>query len=139
MILNLLRGTGYAGLSAMNEVRELMRGSGVYLYRPLLRVSRKDLAICADARNLKWVEDVSNRDLRYARNAVRAELAQMAPADLDEFCSIRYRALDQPIPYSRSDSICRGERYLLVDRGSQETVAHNPAMDSFGMDFESCS
>lgn len=85
MILNLLRGTGYAGLSAMDEVRELMRGSGVYLYRPLLRVSRKDLAICADARNLKWVEDASNRDLRYARNAVRAELAQMAPADLDEF------------------------------------------------------
>lgn len=68
VLLQLLRGAGLHGLAAMPEVAPFGPGS---LVRPLLGFSRVALARYAQDRGLRWIEDHSNRDTRYARNFVR--------------------------------------------------------------------
>jgi tRNA(Ile)-lysidine synthase len=97
LLLNLLRGTGLTGLSAMRldetlELRRLgppipdvsHRPSHVRLARPLLRVSRATtLGYCAQF-GLSIVEDASNQARAYTRNRVRLDmlpiLEQINPA-----------------------------------------------------------
>ncbi|MGD7441552.1 tRNA lysidine(34) synthetase TilS [Ralstonia pseudosolanacearum] len=74
VLLQLLRGAGLDGLSAMPMARERR----VTLLRPWLDVPRGDIEAYARAHALAWVEDPSNGDARYARNALRPLLAGMA-------------------------------------------------------------
>lgn len=67
VLMRLLRGSGRAGLGAM-------RARTRHLLRPLLDVSRADVLAYLDAHDLRWREDPSNQDLRFARNRVRHEL-----------------------------------------------------------------
>jgi tRNA(Ile)-lysidine synthase len=69
MLLQLLRGAGVRGASAMPVM--LTRPSAPALLRPLLDVSRVDLVAYASQHALKWVEDDSNQDERYPRNFLR--------------------------------------------------------------------
>ncbi|HEY1608033.1 MAG TPA: tRNA lysidine(34) synthetase TilS, partial [Paraburkholderia sp.] len=69
VLLQLLRGAGLAGLAAMAPVRAA--AAGVPRVRPLLGLLRAQLEHYAQARGLAWVEDESNADTRYARNALR--------------------------------------------------------------------
>ncbi|MGH6636122.1 MAG: tRNA lysidine(34) synthetase TilS, partial [Gammaproteobacteria bacterium] len=68
LLLQLLRGAGPHGLAAMPECRSF--GCG-WLGRPLLGYSRDQLLAYASRHNLNWIDDASNRDLRYARNFLR--------------------------------------------------------------------
>jgi len=68
LLLQLLRGAGVEGLAAMAAWSPC--GDG-HLLRPLLEVGRSDLLEYAEAVPLLWVEDPSNRDLRYDRNFLR--------------------------------------------------------------------
>ncbi|MBV4553941.1 tRNA lysidine(34) synthetase TilS [Pseudomonas sp. SWRI102] len=68
LLFRLLRGAGVRGLSAMPRQRPLGQG---HLLRPLLDVSRAELQTYAAQQGLKWVEDPSNDDHRYARNYLR--------------------------------------------------------------------
>jgi tRNA(Ile)-lysidine synthase len=78
VLLQLLRGTGLAGLAAMAPER-LAPGARFVRVRPLLHVLRAQLEQYAHARDLSWIEDESNADTRYARNALRHEvLPQLA-------------------------------------------------------------
>ncbi len=70
----LLRGSGLTGLAAMTPARPLFDGSKVLLVRPLLDLSRKQLEMYAQTQQLSWVDDESNRDIRYERNWWRNEL-----------------------------------------------------------------
>ena len=75
VLLQLLRGAGVAGLAAMSEVRELKNGSTkIYLWRPLIQQSRAELEAYAKANKLKWIEDPSNQDIQYRRNAIRKQI-----------------------------------------------------------------
>ena len=75
VLLQLLRGAGVAGLAAMSEVRELKNGSTkIYLWRPLIQQSRAELDAYAKANKLKWIEDPSNQDIQYRRNAIRKQI-----------------------------------------------------------------
>jgi tRNA(Ile)-lysidine synthase len=67
VLLRLLRGTGLRGASAVRIRR------GAYI-RPLLECRRQDLAADLAARAEPFRDDASNRDLRIARNRLRAEL-----------------------------------------------------------------
>lgn len=67
LLLQLLRGCGVAGASAMAE------HSG-RLLRPLLQVSRSTLEEHARRRGLSWVDDESNADTRFDRNFLRHRL-----------------------------------------------------------------
>lgn len=68
LLLQLLRGAGPHGLAAMPECRSF--GCG-WLGRPLLGYSRDQLLAYASRHHLNWIDDASNRDLRYARNFLR--------------------------------------------------------------------
>ncbi|WP_251369853.1 tRNA lysidine(34) synthetase TilS [Polynucleobacter sp. AP-Nino-20-G2] len=75
ILLQLLRGAGVAGLSGMPEQRiHAEHGHPITLWRPLLNQSRADLEAYAKAHRLKWIEDPSNQDSRYRRNAIRKQV-----------------------------------------------------------------
>jgi tRNA(Ile)-lysidine synthase len=70
-LLALLRGAGPAGLAAMPAVATLGRG---LLLRPLLSITRAELASYAASRKLPLVEDPSNAELRFDRNFLRLQV-----------------------------------------------------------------
>lgn len=67
LLINLCKGTGIAGL------RGILPDSGRAL-RPLLFAAREEIEEYAEAVGLRWVEDSSNREVKYTRNRVRMEL-----------------------------------------------------------------
>lgn len=71
VLLQLFRGAGIQGLSAMSELSQL---GGADLARPLLSYTRDQLHQYALDQGLKWVEDESNQSSQYARNFLRNEL-----------------------------------------------------------------
>lgn len=74
VLLQLLRGAGPAGLSGMdaaNRAPGLLGDPDLVMARPLLGLSRAQLEHYAQEAGLAWVEDESNSDPRYARNALR--------------------------------------------------------------------
>lgn len=70
-LIQLLRGSGPCGLSAMAPERELGQG---LLCRPFLQLTRAQILDCARDWHLSWIEDESNRDPRFLRARVRHEL-----------------------------------------------------------------
>ena len=90
MYMRLRRGTTLAGLRGIRTVSTMSRGvsphhnseirtpnsefSFVYLYRPLLNTTRAELIAYAKENNLKWCEDESNADIKFARNSIRHQL-----------------------------------------------------------------
>ena len=92
VLLQLLRGSGPAGLSGMdaaNSAPELLGNPELVMARPLLPLSRLELESHARELGLDWVEDESNSDTRYARNALRHRvmpaLAQAFPGFQQRF------------------------------------------------------
>ncbi len=71
LLLNLMRGSGPSGLSAIADFRELGKG---WLFRPLLNVTRAQIEHYAEQQNMSWVEDPSNQDLSFDRNFVRHQV-----------------------------------------------------------------
>ncbi len=78
VLLQLLRGSGVAGLSGMPSSRKIttqgQSHQGITLWRPLLDQSRQELEAYAKEHKLKWIEDPSNQDTKYRRNAVRKKI-----------------------------------------------------------------
>ena len=75
VLLQLLRGSGVAGLSGMPNERELTLDENyITLWRPLLNQSRAELEAYAKAYKLKWIEDPSNQSIRFRRNAIRKQI-----------------------------------------------------------------
>ena len=74
VLLQLMRGAGLDGLAAM----PMARAGAVTLLRPWVDAPRSEIELYAHAHALCWVEDPSNTDARYARNALRPLLAGMA-------------------------------------------------------------
>jgi len=73
VLLQLLRGAGLAGLAAMAP-EYLPAGASAVRARPLLHLLRAQLEQYASERALRWIDDESNADTRYARNALRHEV-----------------------------------------------------------------
>jgi tRNA(Ile)-lysidine synthase len=73
LLLQLLRGAGPKGLAAMAELQPRSGWRAAQL-RPLLGMARADLRDYAQAHGLAWVDDESNRDTRYRRNALRQQV-----------------------------------------------------------------
>ena len=74
MLLQLLRGSGIAGMCGMqqcHQAAELLASDTLLLARPLLDFSREELEEYAGKNKLLHIEDESNADPRYARNALR--------------------------------------------------------------------
>jgi tRNA(Ile)-lysidine synthase len=74
VLLQLLRGSGVAGLSGMDHVNsapDLLGDPALLIGRPLLSASRTELEQFVTLQGIQHVEDESNTDFRYARNALR--------------------------------------------------------------------
>lgn len=121
VMLQLARGAGVKGMSAMAMQDETTR-----LIRPLLAVGRADLEEYANEQDLAWIEDESNADKQYARNAMRhavlPAIAQHYPAItttlartanhmaeasglLDELAAMDAAQAIQTVPYSSYTSL----------------------------------
>ncbi len=92
ILLQLLRGAGPAGMSGMdafNRAPTLLGTPDVLLARPLLQASRAELEEYVRENAIAHIEDESNADTRYARNALRHEvmprLAQAFPGYQERF------------------------------------------------------
>jgi tRNA(Ile)-lysidine synthase len=68
VLFRMLRGSGLAGLAGILPV------TGEGLIRPLLGVTRAEVETFLDERGIRWREDASNREPRFARNRIRHEL-----------------------------------------------------------------
>ena len=71
ILLRLFRGTGFDGLSGLNERRTLGKGE---IIRPFLKLSKSDLKIFIDENNLSYVEDDTNLNNQFDRNFLRNEI-----------------------------------------------------------------
>jgi tRNA(Ile)-lysidine synthase len=71
LLLNLVRGTGPAGIAGIGALRRF--GSG-WLVRPLLYFERGELKDYAERHAIRWIEDPSNADKRFDRNFLRHEI-----------------------------------------------------------------
>jgi tRNA(Ile)-lysidine synthase len=116
VLLQLLRGSGPAGLSGMdpaNRAPGLLGDERLAMARPLLGVARADLERCAREQGVAWVEDESNTDPRYARNALRH---QVMPALAAAFPGYQQRV-------ARSSAHTRSAQRLLDELGAQDLAA----------------
>lgn len=71
VFLQLLRGAGTRGLSAMPELSDLGEG---HLYRPLLNINYSALQNYAQQHGLQWIDDPSNQETRFDRNLLRHDV-----------------------------------------------------------------
>jgi tRNA(Ile)-lysidine synthase len=74
LLLQLLRGAGVRGVSAMAQLVEYshaVRSDFFSLVRPLLHCSRQEIIDYAVAHKLRWIEDESNANVSYPRNFLR--------------------------------------------------------------------
>lgn len=71
LLLQLLRGAGPRGLSAMPKMK-LMAGNRVL--RPFLGLAQQTILEYAKQHQLDWIEDPSNTDTRFDRNRIRHEV-----------------------------------------------------------------
>ncbi len=67
LLINLIRGTGIAGLTGMKPVNNR-------IMRPLLYATRNDITIYCDNNKITFREDKSNADTRYIRNKIRHQV-----------------------------------------------------------------
>lgn len=113
MLMRLGRGTGAHGLGAIPARRD-------HVVRPWLTVGRADIAQYAQRYDVSWVEDPSNTDRRFERNAVRhGPLAAMADIYGPAWTARASAAAER----------IRGERALLgalLDGGSTRLFGAQP-------------
>lgn len=91
LLLQLLRGAGPKGLAAMPEAQH-RPGWHAGQLRPLLGVGRIELLAYARAHGLDWVEDDSNLDVRFRRNALRQQVLPLLDVHFPAVASTLARA-----------------------------------------------
>jgi tRNA(Ile)-lysidine synthase len=113
VLLQMLRGSGVAGLGGMenaNSAPELLGDPDLVMARPLLDVSRNKLEQFVVAQQIAYIEDESNADPRYTRNALRH---QVAPALAECFPGYQQRL-------ARTAQHAQAARRLLDELAAQD-------------------
>jgi tRNA(Ile)-lysidine synthase len=116
VLLQLLRGSGPAGLSGMdaaNRAPSLLDDEQLVMARPLLHQARATLEAYAQGEGIAWVEDESNLDPRYTRNALRHGVM---PALAQAFPGFQQRI-------ARSASHMQSAQRLLDELAAQDLAA----------------
>ena len=68
LLIQLLRGSGSRGLSAMPKLKTFGKG---LLYRPFIDIEKSEIRGYAIENHLDWIEDDSNNDEKFTRNFLR--------------------------------------------------------------------
>ena len=100
ILMRTMRGAGARGLAALHAAGPVVR--------PMLELSRADVARHASARSLRWIEDPSNESRAFFRNRVRHEILpalRAARPGLDE----------ELLDIARRAAVLRGELARVVD------------------------
>ncbi len=71
LLLQLFRGAGIRGLSAMPIIRKQSSDMAPQVLRPLLQVSRREIEQYAEQNQLSWIHDESNDSTDFNRNFLR--------------------------------------------------------------------
>ncbi|QOJ24344.1 MAG: tRNA lysidine(34) synthetase TilS [Gammaproteobacteria bacterium] len=74
LLLQLFRGAGIRGLSAMPVMRKQNSASAPQILRPLLEIPRHIIEAYAQQNNLRWINDESNDDTAFNRNFLRHDI-----------------------------------------------------------------
>jgi tRNA(Ile)-lysidine synthase len=76
VLIRLARGSGVSGLAAMARIAPLPSDGrdGISLVRPLLAVRKRDLVATLHKAGIAFADDPSNRDPRFTRARLRAEM-----------------------------------------------------------------
>lgn len=93
-IINMLRGTGWRGLSSLRSTAEIIR--------PLLELTKAEIRAYAEERGLRWRHDSTNDDMRYLRNRVRLELQSKMSSEIKDKLSqyiVRQKELTEQIDH----------------------------------------
>jgi len=80
VLMAMLRGSGPLGLAGIPPVRS------DHIIRPLINLRRRELLDYLAAHNLDYVEDSTNRDLRFLRNKIRSRLIPELQAKYNPKC-----------------------------------------------------
>ncbi|MEC5217641.1 tRNA(Ile)-lysidine synthase [Actimicrobium sp. GrIS 1.19] len=113
VLLQLLRGSGIAGLSGMdsvNHAHDLLGDANLLMARPLLQLTRRELAAFVADAAISHVDDASNSDTRYARNALRHTVM---PALADAFPGFAQRL-------ARTAGHAQAAQRLLIELAAQD-------------------
>jgi tRNA(Ile)-lysidine synthase len=116
VLLQLLRGSGTAGLSGMdaaNSAPELLGNPELVMARPLLPVAREALEAYVQGHGIGYIDDESNTDPRYARNALRL---QVMPALAQAFPGFQER-------FARSAAHAQSAQRMLTELAAQDLAA----------------
>lgn len=95
IIMNIRRGCGLKGLCGMWPKAHNPYASdedSAMVVRPLLCTTHDYIChYLRDIRHIEWVEDSTNNDTRYRRNAVREELSSWTKAEVEHACEMAER------------------------------------------------
>lgn len=72
ILFRLFRGTNTSGLQGISRTRFL--GDRITIHRPLLDLSRAAIEEYARLHDLRYIEDPSNHNIKYARNRIRSKI-----------------------------------------------------------------
>ncbi len=121
LLLNLLRGSGPAGLAGIGALRPF---AGGWLARPLLAYSRSELQAYAEQHALSWIDDPSNADSLRDRNFLRHEILPR----------LRSRWPDVVTCLHRSGRIASDAALLLDDLAAIDASDIDPRSDRLHID-----
>lgn len=83
-IINLTRGTGPKGLSALRHHADGIWRPFLFKFSDRVFVTKKDLLDYAKQNNLKWHEDSTNKSDKYLRNRVRQNISPNSDEEKEE-------------------------------------------------------
>ena len=128
VLLQLLRGAGLPGLAAMGA--QAADGYGMVRLRPLLGRTRSEIEAYAQHHDLPWVEDASNLDTRYARNALRhdvtPQLARHFPGYRDALARAARHAADAQVLL---EDLARLDLAMVGNPALRDFAAFNESAD----------
>ncbi len=88
--LALKRGSGPKGLSGIKKKIKINKNN--FIYRPLLKISKKKIKKYAKKKKLKWIEDSSNNNIKLERNFLRLSIIKKLTKKWPYFISSVYRS-----------------------------------------------
>ena len=136
-LIRMLRGTGPQGVSAMKILS--FTDQRYALWRPFLNARRTEIEAYLGENRFKksvdWIEDPSNRDARYLRNAIRKSLlpaiekirpggAKAMARSLDLLADFVEIASESSRPTANSKGIDRRELLSLAPKQRRERLAN---------------
>lgn len=91
VLMHIRRGCGLNGLCGMRPISANPYGT-TPIIRPLLCTTHDYIChYLRDIRHIDWVEDSTNADTHYRRNAIRQELQSWSKAEIEHICQLAER------------------------------------------------